>query len=199
MYGLYDVDSKISIVQIDMAKGKILSNTQIADISKLAGIEGMSFDSTGHLYAEDRLTGSIYEINIASKSAPVVSKTLGAVDQTGDGFEAMPIDIAMHKQLVDLGAVGDDKITTGTGADHIFYAAGVDTITDFDIANDVLHISGYTALQIKIDEFNGVTFTRFTDNSAHGFVDNAMIELDGVTNFNAASISYVGASDYFLL
>ena len=89
----------------------------------------------------------------------------------------MPIDIAMHKQLVDLGAVGDDKITTGTGADHIFYAAGdgVDTITDFDIANDVLHISGYTALQIKIGEFNGVTFTRFTDNSAHGFVDKAII------------------------
>ena len=199
MYALSHEGSKTVVTVIDKDAGTVLSKFQITGVSKAAQIEGMSFDSAGQLWAEDRVSGTIYTIDVVSKSATSVSKTLGAAAQKGEGFEALAIDTKIVKELADLGTQGGDKISTGAGKDHVFYTAGdgVDQITDFNVTQDVLHVSGYTANQVRIDVLNGDTFIRFADNSADGYVDNAMIELTGVSNFNAASISFVSAESYF--
>lgn len=199
MYALSQEGSKTIVTVIDKDAGVVLSKFQIAGVTKAAQIEGMSFDSAGQLWAEDRVSGTIYTIDLINKSAVSVSKTLGASSQKGEGFEALAIDTKIVKELTDLSAQDGDKIMTGAGKDHIFYAAGdgVDQITDFDVAQDVLHLSGYTATQVRVVVLNGDTFIRFADNSADGYVDNAMIELAGVTNFNAASISFVSAESYY--
>lgn len=199
MYALSHEGSKTVVTVVDKDAGTVLSKFQVAGVAKSAQIEGMSFDSAGKLWAEDRVSGTLYTIDLAAKAATSVSKTIGAAGQKGEGFEALAIDTKIVKELADLSTQGGDKITTGAGKDHIFYAAGdgVDQVTDFDVTQDVLHVSGYTANQIRIDVLNGDTFIRFADNSADGYVDNAMIELSGVTNFNAASISFVSAESYF--
>jgi len=180
------------LYEIDKMTGKTVATSKIAGLDKCSNIEGMSFDGTGALWATDHVSGAVVKIDIASKVATFVSKTLTDAQQFGDGFEALAVSTAVTKVLTDLKAVGGDLITTGAGADHLYYAAGdgVDTVTDFDKAGDTLHIAGYTADQIHIDVFNGNTFVRFADDSADGYVDNAMIELVGVTQFDASLISY---------
>jgi hypothetical protein len=201
MYGLSQEGSKTTVTVVDKDAGVVVSKFQISGVPKNAQIEGMSFDSAGNLWAEDRISGSIYEIDLGARSASHVSKTLGTSAQKGDGFEALAIDTRVVKELGDLGTHGGDKILTGDGADHIFYAAGdgVDQIKDFNVFQDVLHVSGYSASQIHIDVLNGDTFIRFVDGSPDGYVDQAMIELSGVTNFHASAISFASAEDYFLL
>lgn len=201
LYGLSQDGSKAYLTVIDKNDGSVIARYKISGLEKCGDIEGMSFDSTGVLWAEDRVSGKIYQIDLATYKASYVSTTLGVSDQKGDGFESLAIDNRVVKVLDDIVTDGGDIISTGAGIDHIFYHAGdgVDVVTDFDLANDVLHITGYTAANLQIDELNGSTFIRFVDGSADGFVDNAVIKLDGVTGFNASSISNVSAEDYFLL
>lgn len=193
VYGLAEQGSKGTILyEIDKVTGKTLSASKIAGLDKCSAIEGMSFDSAGTLWAVDHLSGAVVKIDVAAKSATAISKTLTDAQQYGDGFEALTISTVSTKMLGDLKAVGGDVITTGAGADHLYYAAGdgVDTVRDFDKAADVLHINGYTADQVRIDVFGGNSFIRFADASEDGYVDNAMIELVGVTYFDASLISY---------
>lgn len=194
LYGLAELGSSKGTVlyEIDKATGKTLSASKIAGTDKCSSIEGMSFDSDGTLWAVDHISGSMFKINIATRSAVMVSRTLTDAQQYGDGFEALAISATGTQKLVDLKAVGGDVITTGAGSDHLYYAAGdgVDTIKDFDTTADLLHITGYAADQVRIDVLNGNTFIRFADTSDDGYVDNAMIELMGVTGFNASMISY---------
>ncbi|MEZ0497893.1 hypothetical protein [Sphingomonas sp. IW22] len=198
LFGLADVGWKTYLVEIDKSNGNMVEATQIRNLSAFTKLEGASFDSEGTLWALDRLSGKLVTIDTATGLATKASKTLGVWHQTGDGFEGLAIDIAQKKMLVDLKAQGGDRIVTGEGADHVNYAAGdgVDVIADFDLANDTLHIEGYSANQIKIDVFNGNTFIRFTDNSTDGFVDNAMIELSGVINFDQSMIVYSLSTDF---
>lgn len=200
MYALSQEGSKTVVTVIDKDAGIVTQKFQLTGVPKNAQIEGMSFDSAGHLYAEDRVTGALYTIDVVAKSATYIAKTLGASGQKGEGFEALAVDTKVVKELVSLNAQGGDVITTGAGKDHVFYAAGdgVDRITDFDKANDVLHITGYAASQIHIDTLNGNTYIRFADSSPDGYVDNAMIELTGVVGFDLATVTAVGANDYFL-
>ncbi len=117
---------------------------------------------------------------------------MSASQQTADGFEALAIDTGQKKILADLIANGGDHITTGDGFHRVNCAAGdgVVVITDFDLANDTLHIAGYGPSHIRVDVSGGDTFIRFADDSADGFVDNATIELSGVTGLNASVIVY---------
>ncbi|VWX49289.1 hypothetical protein [Novosphingobium sp. 9U] len=200
LYGLAQEGSNSIVYSIDKATGLVGSSVQISNLPANAKIEGMGFDSSGKLWAEDRVSGQIYSLDLTTKLATAVSTTLGTSKQTGDGFEQLAIDGRSVLQLTDVHAKGGDLITTGEGHDHIFYAAGdgVDRVTDFDVANDILHISGYTAAQIDISEWNGNTVIRFHDNSPDGFVDSSLIQLDHVMGFNGASISYVSAPEYYL-
>lgn len=194
LYGLSELGSTKGTVlyEIDKASGKTLSASKIVGTDRCSAIEGMSFDSDGTLWAVDHVSGSMFKINIATKTATLASKTLTDGQQYGDGFEALAISAVGTKMLGDLKALGGDVITTGTGTDHLYYTTGdgVDTIKDFDKTADILHITGYTADQMRIDVLNGNTFIRFADTSDDGYVDNAMIELMGVTQFDASLISY---------
>lgn len=199
MYGLWQDGNKTYIALIDQNAGKVLATIKISGLENCSQIEGMAFDSDGTLWVEERVSGKIYTVDLVTKSATYVSKTLGVKDMTGDAFEAIAIDTTTTKSLVDLHADGGDQITTGAGTDHLFYAAGdgVDQVFDFLKADDTLHIDGYTAADIQIDVFDGDTFIRFVDGSADGFVDNAMIQLHDVTDFTVADISFISASDFF--
>ncbi|WP_141243996.1 hypothetical protein [Sphingomonas lenta] len=193
VFGLAELGVKGTIVyEIDRATGKTIAAHKIAGLDKNSAIEGMSFDSAGTLWAVDRVTGATYKIDLAAKKAVLAATTLSDKQQFGDGFEALAIDGAVVKTLVDLNALGGDVVTTGLGSDRLYYAAGdgVDTITDFDVANDTLHIAGYAADRVRIDVFNGDTFIRFTDSSPDGFVDDAMIQLSGVANFALSMLKF---------
>jgi hypothetical protein len=199
LYGLSQEGSKTMVYVINKATGTVQSSFQITNLPTNAKIEGMGFDSAGTLWAEDRVSGQIYTVDLTTKLATGVSKTLGTANQTGDGFEQLAIDGRTVLKLTDVHAKGGDLITTGEGADHLFYAAGdgVDRVTDFDKAHDVLHITGYTADKISIQEWNGNTIIRFTDISPDGYVDQALIQLDHVTGFDLSMISYQSAADYY--
>lgn len=198
LFGLVESGSKTLLVEISKSTGAILSSSTVANLAPNAKPEGASFDSAGTLWAVDRVSGDLYKIDVATSSAQKTVKTLAVSQQTGDGFESLAIDIASTRTLVDLNIVGGDRITTGEGADRVNYRAGdgTDVVTDFDLLNDTLHIAGYTADRVRIDVFNGDTFIRFTDNSGDGFVDDAMIQLTGVTNFDASLIVYGLSTDF---
>ncbi len=201
MYGLSQEGSKTYLTIIDKNDGSVVGRYKVTGLENCGDIEGMSFDSAGVLWAEDRVSGKIYQIDLATYKASYVSTTLGVSDQKGDGFESLAIDSRAVQVLDDILTDGGDIISTGAGIDHVFYQAGdgLDVVTDFDLASDVLHITGYTAADLQIDELNGNTFIRFIDGSADGFVDDACIKLEGVTGFEASAISNVSAADYFLL
>ncbi|PXA97231.1 hypothetical protein DMC47_14845 [Nostoc sp. 3335mG] len=201
LFGIVEDGAKTLLIEISKTNGAVLKTSEIANLPTNSKLEGASFDSAGTLWAVDRVSGDIVRIDPATAAATKVSKTLAVSQQTGDGFESLAIDIAQKKVLVDLVAKNGDLITTGAGHDHVNYSAGdgVDVVTDFDLANDTLHIAGYTAAQIRIDVFGGDTFIRFADDSADGFVDNAMIELRGVTEFNADMIVYSLSSEFPLI
>ncbi|MBD8680128.1 DUF6923 family protein [Sphingomonas sp. CFBP 13720] len=192
LFGLVEDGAKTLLVEISSANGTVLKTTQVANLPTNSKLEGASFDSAGTLWAVDRVSGDLVKIDPVASAATKVSRTLSVSQQTGDGFEALAIDTGQKKILTDLVANGGDHITTGAGFDRVNYSAGdgVDVITDFDLVNDTLHIAGYDASHIRIDVFGGDTFIRFTDASADGFVDNVMIELSGVTGFNASMIVY---------
>lgn len=193
VWGLAEYGSKGTVLyEIDKATGKTLSASKIAGLDKCGAIEGMSFDSAGVLWAVDKESGQIAKIDVETKSATLVSKTLTDARMFGDGFEALAIRTDADLKMTGLKAAGGDVIATGAGADHLWYAAGdgVDRVLDFDLAADKLHIAGYAADRIRVDVFGDSTFIRFTDDSADGFVDDAMIELAGVTGFDASMIVY---------
>lgn len=200
MFALEQCGAKTVMHEINKANGKVIDSWTV-DGLWCADIEGMSFDSDGTLWALDRVSGKIVTIDLETHDATYVSRTLGSWQQSGDGFEALAIDGCADLVLADLLAKGGDSITTGAGVDHLFYAAGdgVDVVSDFAVGTDILHISGYTAEQIRIDSFGGDTFIRFTDSSADGFVDNALIELSGVASFDASLISAVSAAEYYMV
>ncbi|MEH3106954.1 MAG: hypothetical protein PGN09_06590 [Sphingomonas fennica] len=178
--------------EINKTTGKLISANKLGGVGNCPSIEAMSFDASGQLFALDKDSGALFKIDIAAKAATMVARTLANKQMFGDGFEAMTIAGTVEKVLVDLKAVGGDVITTGGGADHVYYKAGhgVDRVTDFQVGVDTLHIGGYAAKDIQIDVLNGDTFIRFKDASADGFVDDAMIELSGVTSFDASQIVY---------
>lgn len=192
LFGLVEDGAKTLLLEISKDNGTVLKTTQIANLPTNSKLEGASFDSDGTLWAVDRISGNLVNIDTVTSTAKKISQTLAVSQQTGDGFEALAIDIAQKKTLVDLVANGGDSITTGLGSDHVNYSAGdgVDRVSDFDLAKDKLHIAGYTSAQIKIDVLGGDTFIRFVDGSADGYVDNAMIELSGITGFTTDMIVY---------
>ncbi|EZP65229.1 hypothetical protein BV96_04709 [Sphingomonas paucimobilis] len=201
LYGLAQEGSKTVVSLIKQSDGTVVSLFEVTNLPSNAKIEGMSFDSSGKLWAEDRISGTIYTIDLVTHLSTAVSTTLGTSGQTGDGFEQLAIDGRSMKVITDIHANGGDLITTGGGFDHLFYAAGdgVDRVTDFDKTTDVLHISGYKPDEVSIQEWSGNTIIRFLDSSLDGFVDHSMIQLDGVTEFDPAMINYMSAADYYNL
>lgn len=193
VWGLSEYGSKGTVLyEIDKATGKTLSASKLAGLGACGAIEGMSFDSAGVLWAVDRVSGQIVRIDVDAKTAAFASRTLTDAKMYGDGFEALAIRTDADSKMAGLKAVGGDVIATGAGADHLWYAAGdgVDRVTDFDKVADKLHIAGYAADRVQIDVYGDTTFIRFKDGSADGFVDDAMIELTGVTGFDASMIVY---------
>lgn len=199
LYGLAREGSKVIVSVIDKADGHVTSSFEVGNLPANAQIEGMSFDSDGTLWAEDRVSGKLYTIDLTSHDATAVSTTLGTSGQTGDGFEQLVIDPRSSLILTDIHVVGGDQITTGGGFDHLFYAKGdgVDHVFDFDTAKDVLHVTGFAAAEIDIQEWNGNTLIRFLDASPDGYLDQSAIQLDNVTGFDLAMISFVSAADYY--
>lgn len=192
LFGLVEEGARTLLIEISKASGVVLKTSEIANLAVNSKLEGASFDSAGTLWALDRVSGQLVEINTQTSAAVMISKTLAVSQQTGDGFEALAIDVRQIKTLVDLVALEGDQLATGDGNDHVNYTVGdgVDVIADFNLLSDKLHISGFAPSQITIDVFGGDTFVRFKDSSEDGFVDDAMIQLSGVTGFTAAMISY---------
>jgi hypothetical protein len=198
VFAIGEVKGVAMLYEIDKANGKVLSSGKLAGVDACPEIEGMSFDSAGKLWAVDNDSGKMFTIDTVTRVATRVSTTLTDKQQYGDGFEALAIQTVAPKVLKDLAAVGGDAITTGGGSDVVYYAHGdgVDTVTDFDVARDKVQLVGIDASKVKIDTFNGDTFIRFIDNSADGFVDNAMIELQGVTGLSVSQIVF-GTPDWW--
>lgn len=193
VWGLAEYGTKGTVLfEIDKATGKTLSTAKLSGLAACGAIEGMAFDSAGVLWGVDRASGQVVRIDVDAKTAVLGARTLTDARMFGDGFEALAIRGDADMVTTGLKAVGGDVIATGGGADHVWYAAGdgVDRVTDFDRAADKLHIAGYASDRIRIDVFGDSTFIRFTDDSADGFLDDAMIELTGVTGFDPSMILY---------
>lgn len=199
LYAIERSGTNTIVSEINKETGSVISSFTVTGVGPNTQIEGISFEGDGSLYGVDRISGKIYTIDLTSHAATYVSTTLSNSKQTGDGFEQLAIDGRMDHILTNLIAHGGDSITTSSGSDHIFYAAGdgVDVVQDFDLLHDTLHITGYDSSAIHIDEFGGNTFIRFADASPDGYVDDAMIELVGVTGFLPSSINSVSAAEFY--
>lgn len=171
---------------IDMIYSTVTVN--LATLS--AHVENLELDNAGYAInglgndLDNSITGNIYDNVLRGGNGSDTLSGRGGTDRLyGDGGHDV-LDGGIGNDTLDGGA-GNDTLTGGAGSDTFVFAgqSGQDTVTDFDLADDVIDLSGIPA----IGSFANLVDTCLSENGGG----------DAIITIGARSITLlaVGADD----